>query len=281
MTDQQRADVSAREGFALNTTPFLDKLACQGTWFDKAYTAVPICSPARTSFLTGRYPSAHHVRSNQNAPDAYFEKDLFHVLHEQGYATALVGKNHSYLTRERVDHLVDFSHVGGNEAIKSQEAQRFDDFLNGLNHRVTTEPTPFPLECQLPHRVVSEAQSWIRHLNGKPFALWLSFSEPHNPYQVPEPYFSMFPPETLPPVHIGREALNQKGFKWQWYERLCERTFPGYSELIPRARANYFGLLRLLDDQVKRLIMFLKLRENTLLVFVSDHGDFVGEYGLT
>ena len=282
MTDQQRADVSKREGFQLDTTPFLDSLAQQGTWFDKAYTTVPVCSPARASFLTGRYPSAHRVRSNTNSPDIFYDKDLFDVANEQNYCTALIGKNHSYLCSERVDHFLNYDHTGGNA--RTDDERAFDDWLKGLNHRVTTEPTPFPLECQLPYRIVSEAQDWITSLQNQPFTLWLSFPEPHNPYQVPEPYFSMFPPELLPPNRVGRDALVTKGFKWSWYERLCERAFPDYETLIPRARANYFGLLRLVDDQVKRFVSFLQkeaLWENTLLVFVSDHGDFVGEYGLT
>ena len=64
MTDQQRADLCAREGFPLDTTPFLDSLAGQGVWFDRAYSAAPICGPTRVSMLTGRYPSVTHVREN-------------------------------------------------------------------------------------------------------------------------------------------------------------------------------------------------------------------------
>ena len=80
MTDQQRADVSAREGFGLDTTPFLDSLARQGVWFDRSYTAAPICAVARVSMLTGRYASAHRCHSNWNMPDAVFTKDLLGVF---------------------------------------------------------------------------------------------------------------------------------------------------------------------------------------------------------
>ena len=70
MSDQQRADVSAREGFALDTTPFLDALATGGTWFTRAYTSMPACLPARVSMLTGRYPGATRARTNHNEEDA-------------------------------------------------------------------------------------------------------------------------------------------------------------------------------------------------------------------
>ena len=97
MTDQQRADVSRREGFGLDTTPFLDSLAKKGTWFDRAYTTMPACLPARVSMLTGRYPSATHARTNHNGNDAFYQSDLYDILRDNGYQTALCGKNHSHI----------------------------------------------------------------------------------------------------------------------------------------------------------------------------------------
>jgi arylsulfatase A-like enzyme len=135
---------------------------------------------------------------------------------------------------------------------------------------------------------VSDATRWIDGLAnggsaGQPFFLWLTFAEPHNPYQVPEPYYSMFPVESLPPTLSDERALEDKGFKYQFTWELGHRGFPDYDLQRPRARANYMGMLRLIDDQVKRFMDYLDdrgLRENTILVFVADHGDFVGEYGL-
>ncbi|NCO35330.1 MAG: sulfatase-like hydrolase/transferase [Armatimonadetes bacterium] len=283
MTDQQRADVCAREGFPLDTTPFLDSLARQGTWFNRAYTSMPVCGPARVSFLTGRYPSAHRVRVNHHTQYASYKEDLIDVMRKKGYATAMVGKNHSHLIENRVNHWFWLMHKGGKDDDRTDKEKAFDAYLGQLNHGTALDPTPFPVECQCPHRAVTNAQEWIRTLRGQPFFLWLSFPEPHNPFQVPEPYFSMFPPESLPPLNSGRDALDRKGFKWQFCRKLGEYILPDYEALIPRTRANYFGMLRLIDDQVKRFVQFLEaegLRDNTLVAFLSDHGDFVGEYGL-
>ena len=283
MTDQHRADVCAREGFGLDTTPFLDSLARGGTWFDRAYTSSPTCAPARVSMLTGRYPSVTRVRTNHNIPDATYGEDLIDVMSGLGYATAMVGKNHSHLTPERVDHWFPLGHNGGQGPGRTEPEKAFDEYLAGLTHRIDPEPAPFPLECQGPHRAVSDATTWIDSLGGEPFFLWLTFAEPHNPYQVPQPYFSMFPPETNPRARTGKEALATKGFKWQFVKDLGLAAFPNYEQLIERGRSNYFGMLRLIDDQIRRFVEHLDgrgLRENTLLVFVSDHGDFVGEYGL-
>ncbi len=112
MTDQQRADLCRREGFALDTMPFVDELASRGTWFDRAYTSMPACVPARVSMLTGRYPSATHVRTNHNIEDAYYAEDMFDVFRRLGYSTGLCGKNHSHLTAEMADWWYECGHLG-------------------------------------------------------------------------------------------------------------------------------------------------------------------------
>ena len=283
MTDQQRADLSAREGYSLDTTPFLDSMAQTGTDFNRAYTSSPVCAPARVSLFTGRYPSATRVRTNHNIQDAVYAKDLVDVLKELGYRVGISGKNHSHIGDDRWDWSAHFDHNGGSGPDRTREEIDFDEFLAGLRHRTYLEPTPFPLECQGPYRAVTKAQEWITSLQGGPFFLWLTFAEPHNPYQAPEPYYSMFPSDALPPCRADEEALKKKGFRWQWLRNTWDIAVPDYTAQRDRARANYHGMLRLIDDQVKRFVHFLdveKLRQNTIIVFLSDHGDFVGEYGL-
>lgn len=281
MTDQQRADMCSREGFALDTTPFLDRLAADGAWFNRAYTTMPVCAPARISMLTGRYPSATCVRTNHNIPDATFTSDLFLAFRANGYATGMCGKNHSHLDSSRVDFWCEFSHLGG--PVGSEMERAFDGFLHQTHFHMHPDPAPFPLECQLPYRIVSRAIDWLDSVDDRPFLLWLSFPEPHNPYQVPEPYYSMFPPDSLPPPAAGVEALESKGFPYRWCRTSFDNAFPGFGESIPRARANYMGMLRLIDDQVRRFVGHLDesgLRRDTVLVCLSDHGEFVGDYGL-
>ena len=285
MTDQQRADLAAREGFALDTTPFLDSLARQGADFARAYTSMPVCAPARVSLFTGRYPSATAVRTNHNLADVRYDTDLLDVLKSLGYATALCGKNHSHRRGEEFDYNYSISHGGGSgtDASRTAREAEFDAFLAGLHHMTHREPTPFPLDCQGPYRCVSRAQRWIDSAGDRPFFLWLSFAEPHNPFQVPEPYFSMFPPESLPPTRSGPSDIARKSFKYQWTQRMWRRIIGDHDAAIARTRANYMGMLRLIDDQVKRFVTFLderRLRDNTILIFMSDHGDFAGEYGL-
>lgn len=286
MTDQQRADMRKSEGFALDTMPFLDHIAGEGADFSKAYTSMPACVPARVSMLTGRYPNATHVRTNHNAKDAFYAKDLLDVMKENGYKTALCGKNHSHKKREDFDYWYELSHEGGygmkNE--DTDEEKAFDEYLHDLKHLTDPNPTPHRLECQGPYRAVSKSIEWIDELGeDDPFFLWLSFAEPHNPYQVPQPYHSLFPPDTLPPNLTDKAALEDKSFKYRWLREMWEQSIPNFEEGIPRTRANYCGMLRLIDDQIKRIVEYLEesgLKDDTIIVFLSDHGDFAGEYGL-
>lgn len=284
MCDQFRADVCKREGFELDTTPFLDRLAENGTWFNKAYTSAPACVPARASMLTGRFPNATRVKSNHNIQDATFEADLIDVVKSQGYRTALVGKNHSYLKPDKLDYWSEYGHLGEREPDSSKE-KAFNKYLRGTSFYAEMDPAPFPAEMQQPARIVRDAESWIGDdsKNNSPFFLWMSIPEPHNPYQVSEPYYSMFPPETLPKPLAGSDALSKKGNKYVIQKKLMKMGYPNVDKQIPRIRSNYFGMMRLIDDQIKKFVSYLKrqqLYEDTVIVFLADHGDYAGEYGL-
>jgi arylsulfatase A-like enzyme len=284
MADQHRAGLTRRSGFPLDTMPALDRLAGRGVAFDRAYTTAPLCVPARESLLTGRWPHAHRVRQNGASRFAYFEQDLFQVTKSHGYKTAVCGKNHSHLTPERVDFWRPYSHSDGwLPPGAPREFGEFTDWMKHLNHGVSQVPTPFPVEAQYPHRIVSDAIEFIRGSAGQPFAMWVSFPEPHNPYQVSKPYFDLFPPDAIPARTVGPEVLKSKGFKWEWLRALEERTYPGYDRNWRRTRSNYLGMLRLIDDQLNRLMQHLEtsgILNNTIVVYLTDHGDYFCDYGL-
>jgi arylsulfatase A-like enzyme len=282
MTDQQRADLTAREGFPIDCTPALDGLATTGRWFNRAYTTTPLCVPARISLLTGRFPSAHGVLGNNGYDDPVRGPDLIDVLGKAGFRTGLIGKNHSHLTPDRLDHWVEYSHFGRVPATAATGRDReFDDWLRA-NPGTTPTPTPFPLEQQLPVRIVDEAISWLDSAAPEERSfLWLSIPEPHVPYQVPEPYFHA--PDAVPPAATTIDVLADRSFDWRYAGRLAQRSGEADPELLARARANYVGMLRLVDDQLARLVAHLEQAgrlESTLFLHVADHGDFAGEYGL-
>ncbi|SDT36466.1 sulfatase-like hydrolase/transferase [Microlunatus soli] len=281
MTDQHRVGFTRRSGCPVDSMPRLDRLAEQGTAFDAAYTSYPACVPARTSLLTGRFPTAHRVRQNSNAQHAYYDRDLLDVLRDQGYSLHFAGKPHMHPGPDDFDSYAGpYWHAGGPEHTADQ--QEFDHWLNDLDHGVAESPTPFGVEEQLPYRITSDALAAIDDTEqDRPAFWWVSFPEPHNPYQVPEPYFSLVAEDDVPDRLAGPEAIETKGGKYRWLRTLVEEKRPGYDEQWRRYRANYLGMLRLIDDQIARLLDHERVRSgNTVVIFVSDHGDYVGDYGL-
>ena len=284
MSDQQRADLRAANGYELDTMPFLDSWAKGGVDFECAYTPNPTCMAARVSMFTGRYAESHNVRTNHNKSDALFTKDLLDILKEQGYKTAICGKNHSHHDNIAFDFSRCNGHMGSEEAETPDEAQ-FSKFLAEMKHQISDDPAPDDITVQYPYRNVSHALEFIDSVNNKnPFFVWLSFAEPHNPYQVPKPYFDMFPSDKLPPISTANIDLSLKGHKFQFMRNMWEKLMGKDTDYrIQRARSNYLGLLRLIDDQVKRITKGLEERgiaDNTIVIYLSDHGDFMGEYGL-
>ncbi|MDR1913638.1 MAG: sulfatase-like hydrolase/transferase [Clostridiales bacterium] len=286
MTDQQRADLRKSCGYPLDTMPFLDSWAKGGADFRMAYTANPTCMPARVSMFTGRYSGSHRVRTNHNEADAYYTQDLLDLLRKHGYRTALCGKNHSHRKPEDFDFFECNGHQGNEEGEdKTPDEISFGKWLNYLQHMESHKPSPGRVELQHPYRNVSSALRFIDGTaRGTPFFIWLSIAEPHSPYQVPDPYFNMFEPNSLPALTTGTQHLSFKGPRFEWLRHRWEDVLAGdIDQRILRVRSNYHGMLRLIDDQFKRLIQGLESRnltDDTLVVFLSDHGDFVGEYGL-
>jgi len=283
MTDQQRADMCAREGYPLDLTPYVDKLASENAWFDKAFTSMPVSSPARCSMLSGRYPSATAARTNHNVADMRYQTDMIKTLKSNGYKTALIGKNHSYLKKADMDHWSTYGHWGKENPTTETEKATAAFFKQA--HGQWIPVSQLALENQQPVTIVSEALEWIdiQERNNNPFFLWLSIPEPHNPYQVCEPYYSMFSDGKIPAPITDRTALAVKDPSYTALAELEDRSCPNLKSHISRLRGNYMGMIRLIDDQIKRLIETLKERgtyDNTLFVILSDHGDYCGEYGL-
>ena len=286
MTDQQRADLRRAAGYELDTMPFLDSWAKDGVDFEQAYTPNPTCMPARVSMFTGRYPESHKARTNHNAMDALYTEDLLDILKRAGYKTALCGKNHSHHRPSDFDFYETNGHTGieDNQEITDEERE-LDEYLLGLNHMEGHQAAPGDVTLQQPYRNVTSAFKFIDGCTeDSPFFAWVSFAEPHNPYQVPEPYFDLFPPESLPKIETSIEDLANKGPRFSWVRGVWDTVLgEDIENRINRARSNYHGMLRLIDDQFKRLIQGLddrNLIDNTIVVFLADHGDFVGEYGL-
>lgn len=283
VSDQHRAGLTKREGYPLDTSPNLDKLAESGVGFDRAYCTYPVCMPSRTGMLTGRWPCATHVRSNFEAEYAFYSQHLYQVAKAQGYRTGLAGKNHTFLKESDLDfwRLYNLGH-GWLPPNPPKAWVEFNHYLGSLHANIGLKPTPFPIEVQLPYRIVSDAMDFIETSGNQPFILQVGIVQPHDPEQVSHPYWNMFPPESVPPRCAGPEALRHLGYRAQW-EYGHQEAGSRAEQHWRRYKSNYLGMLRFVDDQVGRLVEFLEkknLRSNTVIVFLADHGDYLMDYGL-
>jgi arylsulfatase A-like enzyme len=283
VSDQHRAGLTRRSGYALNTSPTLDKLSDTGVSFDRAYCTAPLCVPSRTSMITGRWPEATHVRSNDMINDAFYPTHLYQVTREHGYRTGLAGKNHTFLRPADMDFWREYGLANGWMPPDAPPMYpEFERWIQSLHANIALQPSPFPVEVQYPYRIVSDAIEFMSQAPGQPFLLQVGFSEPHDPEQVPAPYWNMFPPESVPDRCAGPVALKQLGYRAQWEYGHQESGFPT-EENWRRYKSNYLGMLRLLDDQLARLLAFMKekdLLRNTIIIYVADHGDYLMDYGL-
>ena len=284
IADQRHYGVSKATGYPLDTSPTLDRLQGHGVGFERNYCTAPLCVPSRVTMLTGRWPEATHVRMNLQAGAAYFSKDIYQVAKGRGYRTGLTGKNHTYLTARDVDVWREFSHEGGYVAPDAPaEVAEYEKWLKNLHFNVSQGPSPYPLTTQIPYRIVTEAIDFINSSGAQPFFLQVSFPEPHDPEQVPAPYWDMFPPAAIPARVAGPEALRSMGDRARWEYRLQQDNFPYTEDNWRRYVSNYLGALRMIDDQIKRLTEHLdqrNLARNTVFLFTSDHGDYMMDYGL-
>ncbi|MDS0299969.1 sulfatase-like hydrolase/transferase [Halogeometricum sp. S1BR25-6] len=308
LTDQERADLLAPEGLPVET-PNLDRLRDEGTWFDRAYTPVGICTSARASLLTGLYPHAHGMLNNSHEADA-IRTDLpegmptfGERLAEAGYENTYAGKWHVGQTRG--PESFGFEYFGGSddhhddldvrykrykesldvEEETVEDAVYADDGEGGMLVSGTSSLPPEATRTYFLAELTIEAIE--RRAEGEegedadaPFFHRTDFLGPHHPYVVPEPYASMYDPEEIEPWPSYAETFEGKPRVHEQYTRyrgVDDFDWETWSELV----ANYFGFVTFIDDQVGRILDALaeyELDEETVVVHAADHGDFTGSH---
>ena len=295
MTDQQRATASHLYGGPCET-PAMARLADRGVLFDNAISPHPLCMPARISFWTSQFPHTHGGRRNETPmpPDA---THAFRLWKAAGYTTGLIGKNHCFDDDEDLrlfDVWNTVAHGGGNpeaptwgmDWFRSIEARsRLPALVKGMrpqNPRFSYATSKLPLEDYTTGLVAGQTVRFLEKHRSEPFALWVSLPDPHEPWMAPAQYADLFPPDKIE-LPRWREGEFED-------ERAPERNRVLYRMLgmeedsladIHAVMACYFGMTRFADDglgQILDAVECLGLREETIVVFCSDHGDFMGEH---
>jgi arylsulfatase A-like enzyme len=293
MTDSLRWDNLHCAGHPLVKTPNLDKLASEGRLFNNAYSAAPVCCPARRSLFSGRYSFTHGVTANF-LPANDSEIMLPSVLKFYGYTTAIAGKLHFFPPRYSYDF--DYFWAGAEQDEGPGKLEPFRQYLkrSGVMGKAVKKSRwpddaigrgiheyPYPKEYFPAWWETDRSIEFLKQQKnlGKPWFMFASFEIPHGPYTSPEPYYSMYDPAKMnpPPIPEGttETRANRKGdeLKKQWIDD---------EQMLRACMAQYLGFITLIDDCVGRLLGELDrlgMADNTLIVFHSDHGDMQGDRG--
>ncbi len=280
-TDQQRWDTLGANGNDRIRTPNLDRMAAEGVKFARSYCTTPLCTPSRVGFFTGRYNHANGSYWNGMYVSPA-EPDFAGVLKEAGYRTALIGKDHCF-DDERREQAFDYLRLASHCAFDppANKVERRINEVRGGKMQVPMADDPFSPEEDITGHLFRTACDFVGESREDPFFLWLSIADPHPPYMVCEPYASMYDPDDIPPPAWEEGETDNKPYRqqliveWDRYGR----DYP--NDDIRRLIAIYWGMVTYIDDEIGRLLdrlAALGLEEDTIVVFTSDHGDYMGDH---
>lgn len=332
-TDQQHFSCLGARNPVIKT-PNLDRLVSEGAIFDRAYCPNPLCSPSRSSIITGQYPSTHGcwtigTKLDEDRPTvgsllgaAGYATQLFGKAHFQplastpdqvsleappvlrdldfwkGFSGPYYGFDHIQLARNHADeHL-----VGQHYALWMEEQGLTDwrDYFQGPGGIGKRQHSwDLPEEYHYTTFVTDRTVAAIEDADPeRPFFTWASYQDPHPPYLVPEPWASMYDPaDVIPgrlvdreldlmPPWFGKTQQENPDFS-PWQETpYSNHGFTSHLISEERLRENiaiYYGMISFIDAGIGRLLDALDrqgLTENTLVVFTTDHGHFIGQHGL-
>jgi len=285
MTDQQGAWTLPSYGNTIAKTPTFDRLAAESIQWDWCFVQQPVCVPSRISIHTGRYPAAHRSRGN-NAFVGTDESTLPHILREQGYTIALTGKNHCIRPDDLAtwDYVYEVDHLGPRDPTDEARLRHVEDARAEVYYKraVSYATLPFPKEEFGTYLIRDAADAFLRRQHDKPFFLWLSFPDPHPPYTIPEELGDRYDAESIPLPPKEPKDFADKPPRYRFMSRMME-THRASDREMRELIATYYTMISMVDDALASLMQTLEetgLDQETLVIFISDHGDFVGHHNM-
>ncbi|EAU47702.1 choline-sulfatase [Salipiger bermudensis] len=273
-------------------TPNLKKLAARSVRFRNCYTASPLCAPGRASFMSGELPSVTGVYDNA----AEFPSDLptyAHHLRRAGYHTCLSGKMHfvgpdqMHGFEERLTTDIYPADFGWTPDYR-KPGERIDWWYHNMGSVTGSGVAEISNQMEYDDEVAYHATRKVydlgRRKDDRPWCLTVSFTHPHDPYVARRKYWDLYEDceHLLPEVgDLGYE--NQDKHSKRIFDANDWRSFDITEEDIRRSRQAYFANISYLDDKIGEILEALegtRQDQDTIILFVSDHGDMLGERGL-
>ena len=287
-TDQQRFDTIGALGNPHVQTPTLDGLVESGTAFTHAYCQSPICTPSRSSFMTGMYPSRVHNCRNGNEDFTGHPPLISKLIADSGYDCGMVGKFHLQSSGKRTEPRLDdgyrywkFSHAPRDDW---REGHDYADWVSekgaNLSHLLEGDEN-VPSEFHQTTWTTDRASEFISEERDKPWFLTLNPYDPHPPFIPPKSYADRFDIEAMPGPYFRDSDLAQQ-------EKLTDLDFQTQAQRPEefdgcKQQALYYAMIAQIDDQLARILKHLDetgQRQNTIIIFTSDHGESLGDHGL-
>jgi choline-sulfatase len=291
MADQLAAHALGLYGNGVCKTPNLDRLAKQGTVFENAYSNNPLCVPSRASLLTGKLSPKIGVYDNANELSSS-TPTMAHFLRKAGYWTELCGKMHfigpdqlhGFNTRSVTDvypanyqWIADWS--AGPAFVPSGTA------LNGVVEAgscIRTMQEDYDDEVE--HACIQGLYDYAREPARNPFFQLVSFTSPHTPFTVSQDYWDRYSAEEIDSPIVGEIPFEELDYhsKALFFAHGRHRHRISANHLRDTRHA-YYGMISYIDDKVGKILDTLEktgVRDNTAVVFTSDHGEMLGERGM-
>ena len=271
-------------------TPNLKRLAERSVRFANAYTASPLCAPGRASFMTGQLPSATGVYDNA----AEFRSDLptyAHHLRRAGYYTCLSGKMHfvgpdqMHGFEERLTTDIYPADFGWTPDYR-KPGERIDWWYHNMGSVTGAGVAEISNQMEYDDEVAYHAKAKLYDLargkDGRPWCLTVSFTHPHDPYVARRKYWDLYEdcaylqPEVPAMDYDAHDSHSKRIFDANDW-----RSYQITEDDVTRSRRAYFANISYLDDKVGEILDVLEAtRQDAIILFVSDHGDMLGERGL-
>ena len=270
--------------------PHLKALAARSTRFANCYTASPLCAPGRASFMSGQLPSRTRVYDNA----AEFASDIptyAHHLRRAGYHTCLSGKMHfvgpdqMHGFEERLTTDIYPADFGWTPDYR-KPGERIDWWYHNMGSVTGAGVAETSNQMEYDDEVAFHALAKIRDLSrgkdARPWCLTVSFTHPHDPYVARRKYWDLYEDcEHLLPEVPAMDYADHDPHAQRIFDANDWRNFDITEDDIKRSRRAYFANISYLDDKIGELLTALEeTRQEAIILFVSDHGDMLGERGL-
>jgi choline-sulfatase len=292
MADQLAAGWLPMYGHGLVRAPALGGLAASGTVFDSAYTPFPLCAPARASMLSGRLASSLGVYDNAAEMRAG-APTVAHALRAAGYYTAVSGKMH-FVGPDQLHGFEDRLTTD----IYPADVDWTPDWSRPLDDPFpwyhTMESVLAPGICnasmqtdydeEVSFHAVRKLYEIARHRADQPFFLFVSFTNPHDPWEIPGRFWDLYRRDEIDLPAVPSLPLDSVDPHSRRLRAMCQVDEAGLTdEHIRRARHGYYAAISYLDERVGQVLQALRdsgLEDQTTVLFCADHGEMLGERGL-